>query len=254
MIFASGTSSDVITVDLHASGTDVRALGERNDPDRGLVVAHAPIGPVSTTGDHMWLAILTAIGCDAGGTGAKVTQGDQWTIYTLAWLEALGINDLVLLGADDLNTDTLRMLTRRLSRLPIRIWLVSHARHHQIAQFSDRTATPAELQALLTAPPIETQTTDDLAGIVLPSGSCLTFRAECRALLDPAAFATVDRYYLHAFAQTRHALTTDDPQGLAERTVRLIEELTAPHLSDTAQRIIIHAIQCAALAQVRVSP
>lgn len=183
-----------------------------------------------------WLAadLLAALGCrDAMAGAGRAGEGD-WD-HVAAWLLTHQVRHLYVRHAWTLPLHVLDTLLALLERVPFTLWLVGDTRYTDrhadtLRPWTERTVTGEEF---LTHgdPVLKTGTAISAGGAAspeqalkwpdrVPDDDFTTFRAACRQLLDPAAFAVVDAHLrAHVPEAEQRARTLPDDAAAREVTV-----------------------------------
>jgi hypothetical protein len=151
--------------------------------------------------------LLFALGKDPHVTGAAFKDEGNLDVPA-AWLIARDTCELVVRDANVAGEALLRTLIELTVGVGARIWLIAHDhRSSDIDWISDLwPATTVDLDTFDTwwerpqqRPRRRRAPIEDLVASDLPASSALTFRADCRRLLDPGRFAEVDAIFVEEF-------------------------------------------------------
>lgn len=202
--------------DAGGTGALARRLGE---VDRVVVVALAP-GETRPLG-ALGMAILHALGKDLDLT-PTLGQHDGWRLAR-AWLEAERTRALIIVGSEQFTAEVWQGIddVRRFQRAGAVILIshqVGHASPRRRPNSAERafdSTDPATLHAWATRfiaahGPATAANPPEPRYPAVPADEAPYFRAACRAVLETADFARVNRSYRRAYDITRRWLAGRD--------------------------------------------
>jgi len=193
------------------------ALHALADLDEGVVVVRVTPGPRRL--HTVAMDVLTALGKDPNGIGVVRVAEENWR-RCAAWLSAERVQHLIVDRAETLQPNRWQDFIGIASHCGVSLWLIAHGASLTRGQremledwpltqvpfeqfIADRTSSacdgPQGDGRAAHAPPAAPFPT-------LPTSDFTTFRADCRLLLSPDAFARVEVEMQDAAAMTRQWL------------------------------------------------
>lgn len=199
--------------------------------DLAVVYVHADVSNRRLADCAM--TVLAALGKREDVTGMRDHPSDNVHL-TPIWLTAHGTQTVIIGSAQvwkpRLLAETMRLLTAAAVRV---IVVVEHGRlakvEEAISGFAPESIPWARIPSLLPAspPPTDNPGPSALATQSVPPSDWTTFRYDARRLLEPDAFAELDRRYLAALATARKAVvhgSAADDEGTRQLLVHLVAE------------------------------
>jgi hypothetical protein len=232
-------------------------IARLNSPDQHRVAFAAR----PDTRRAVWLGwdLLTAVGVhrDARGSAGRNADTD-WQLVP-AWLTAHAVRDIIVSHVELLAPAVLQPLLLLAAQVQARVWLLGCPPRTDVQVAHLDSWTEEELdypafrigwEAVLDAAGVEAEAQPDAtetAEPALPSSDFLTFRADCRRLLDPATFTAIDARYTHVLRTTFDWASEQPAEEMPERLATRVDELlqNCPGVNDVI--VTVRAVQAALL-------
>ena len=216
-----------------------RALHALADLDGGVVVVR--VTPGSSVLHTMAKDLLTALGKDHGRPGGVRCAEENWR-RCAAWLSAERVRHLIVDRAETLSPNRWQDFIGLAAHCGASLWLVAHGgslTRGQREMLDDWPLTEMTFDQFIAEQAAHAPTDPGRPGApiacgspapdfpVLPRSDFTTFRADCRLLLAPDAFQSVEVEMRHAADMTRRwlaAAAEPDAAAMKEHLRELIKD------------------------------